>query len=333
MSDAPSDTATLVWLLNGDPSVRWHVLTELLDRPRDDAEVVAARHAIMDDDPVPLILAAQLEDGHWAARDRFYTAKYTGTVWQLIILAELGADGGDPRVRRGCEALLRDAQDQESGGFAMGRAKKTGGGLHSSVIPCLTGNLVFALLRLGYGDDPRLQRAVDWITTHQRFDDAEGPAPSGWPYDGYEMCWGRHSCHMGVVKALKALAEIPAERRTPAVDDTLALGAEFLLKHHIYRRSHNLAKMSKPGWKRFGFPLMYQTDVLEILDILTRLGIRDARMDEAFELVRSKRDAQGRWLLESTFNGRFVVDIETQGEPSRWVTLRALEVLSRARGC
>jgi len=35
-----------------------------------------------------------------------YTAKYTGTVWQLIILAELGADGGDERLRRACEAIL-----------------------------------------------------------------------------------------------------------------------------------------------------------------------------------------------------------------------------------
>ena len=50
---------------------------------------------------VPRILAAQGEDGHWEGRDRFYTAKYRGTVWSLIILAELGADGGDERVRRG----------------------------------------------------------------------------------------------------------------------------------------------------------------------------------------------------------------------------------------
>ena len=76
---------------------------------------------------VPRILAAQGEDGHWEGRDRFYTAKYRGTVWTLIILAELGADGGDERVRRGCEALLRDAQDRESGGFAMHACKEGGG--------------------------------------------------------------------------------------------------------------------------------------------------------------------------------------------------------------
>ena len=194
-------------------------------------------------------------------------------------------------------------------------------------------------------DDPRVQRAVDWITTWQRFDDAEGDAPTGWLYDRFEMCWGRHTCHMGAAKALKALAEIPPERRTPAVHATISAGAEFFLRHRVHRRSHELARDSKPGWRRFGFPLMYQTDALEILLILTRLGhegevagaapdgtggtpiLGDERMREALDLVASRADAQGRWKLQQTFNDRFWVPIEAEGEPSRWVTLRALEVL------
>ena len=233
------------------------------------------------------------------------------------------------------------------------------------VIPCLTGNLVFSLILLGMLDDPRVGRAVDWITTYQRFDDAEGEAPTGWPYDKAEMCWGRHTCHMGAVKALKALAEIPPERRTPAVHGTISAGAEFLLRHHVHRRSHDLTRDSRPGWRRFGFPLMYQTDALEILLILTRLGregevalgadapaeavaaggagaapndtggtpiLGDERMREALDLVASRADAHGRWKLQQTFNDRFWVPIETKGEPSRWVTLRALEVLGAAGG-
>ena len=109
--------------------------------------------------------------------------------------------------------------------------------------------------------------------------------------------------------------------------------------------------------------LMYQTDALEILLVLTRLGregevalgadapaeavaaggtgaapdraggtpiLGDERMREALDLVASRADAQGRWKLQQTFNDRFVVPIETKGEPSRWVTLRALEVLRAA---
>ncbi len=219
------NAGTVAWLLDGDdPSVRYFTLTGLLGQAAGGAEAEAARREIMTTGAVPDILAAQGEDGHFGERDRFYTAKYTGTVWQLIILAELGADGADERVRRACEAILRDAQDGESGGFSVSRSKKAGGGLHSWVIPCLTGNLVFSLIRLGYLDEPRVRRAVDWITTYQRFDDADGDAPTGWPYEPGEMCWGRHTCHMGAVKALKALAEIPPERRSPEVRRTLADG-------------------------------------------------------------------------------------------------------------
>ena len=67
--------------------------------------------------------------------------------------------------------------------------------------------------------------------------------------------------------------------------------------------------------------------MLEILLILTRLGYRDERLREALDLVAAKADDQGRWKLQQTLNGRFVVDIEVKGEPSRWVTLRALETL------
>jgi len=179
------------WLLEGDdPSVRYFTLSELLGAEPDNPDVVAARRAIMSHGTVPRILAAQAGNGHWEGADYYYAAKYRGTVWQLIILAALGADGADERVRAGCEAILRDAQDTESGGFAVGRAKKADGGLHSSVIPCLTGNLVWSLIRLGMLDDPRVQRGIEWITTYQRFDDSVGEAPTGWPYDRWEMCWG-----------------------------------------------------------------------------------------------------------------------------------------------
>lgn len=318
----------VAWLLEGEPAVQLAVRARLLGADQISSDSGELRGLAMREGSIPAILARQGPDGHWGDRDGFYSAKYVGTVWNLIILAELGADGSDERVRRAVEAVLSDSRHRESGGFSTTRSRRDGGGLASTVLPCLTGNLVFALLRLGFAEDPRLWEAVDWITTYQRFDDAEGVAPSGWPYDKLEMCWGEHTCSMGIVKALKGLAEIPESQRSPQVRSTIATGAEWLLKHHVHKRSHDLARLSKPGWKRFGFPRMYQTDVLEILLLLTRLGYHDPRMAEALSLVEQKRDRSGRWLLEDTFNDRFSVPIEVQGAPSRWVTLSALEVLA-----
>lgn len=321
------------WLLEKDnPSVRYLALTCLLDRPCDAPDVSEARSDIMVKGVVPQILARQGGDGAWEKADRFYTAKYAGTVWQLIILAELEADGRDKRIRMACDYILENSQDRQSHGFSIHRSVKTDGGRHSEVIPCLTGNIVFSLIKLGYLENTDVRHAINWITRYQRFDDAEDRPPEGWPYDKLEMCWGRHTCHMGAIKALKALAEIPENERSPDVRRVLEAGAEFFLKHHVHKRSHNLTRVSKPGWLRFGFPLMYHTDILEVLTILTRLGCRDDRMRDAMDLVVSKQDAQGRWELASSFNGRFQADIEKKAAPSKWITLRALTVLKRYYG-
>jgi hypothetical protein len=137
---------------------------------------------------------------------------------------------------------------------------------------------------------------------------------------------------MGAVKTLKALAEIPAGKRSREVNETIKNGVEYMLIHHIHKRSHDLTRVSKPGWLRFGFPLMYQTDALEILGILTRLGYKDERMKEAVNLVIAKQDRQGRWKLENTYNDRFHMSIEQKGRQSKWITFKALETLRRFCG-
>jgi hypothetical protein len=319
------------WLLEEEnPSIRYFTLTDLLGKPESLPEVKEAKKAIMNTGVVPKILAKMNGDGYWEIPTAFYTAKYKGTVWQLLILAELGADSTDERVRKACEFILENSQHRESHGFSIAKAEKTGGGRQSGVIPCLTGNMIWSLIRLGYLDDPRVQAGIDWINTYQRFDDADGEgAPKGWPYDKFVMCFGKHSCHMGAAKSLKALAEIPVDKIDDKTEVTIKAGAEYFLKHHIYKKSHDLSKVSKPGWLHFGFPLMYQTDVLEMLGILADLGYRDERMQEAVNFVVSKQDALGRWKLESTFNGRFQTNIERKGENSKWITLKALTALKK----
>jgi len=316
------------WLLEKDnPSVRYFTLVDLLGMTEDDTDVRQARQAIMECGVVPLILAKQEEGGNWEKPDRFYTAKYRGTVWQLIILAELATDGSDERVRKACDFILETSQDRTSGGFSIRGSLKNGGG-PGAVIPCLSGNMVWSLMRLG-NQDPRVKRGIEWIARYQRFDDAESEPPKGWAYEKWEMCWGRHACSMGAIKALKALAGIPPDARSPEVTATIENGADYFLRHHVHKRSHALDKVSKPGWRRFGFPRMYQTDVLEILLVLTQLGYYDPRMQEAIDLVIRKQDSQGKWKMDDTFNGRFQVDIEVKGQPSKWITLNALRVLKR----
>ena len=318
------------WLLEDDnPSVRYFTLVDLLEKADNDLEAMKTKEEIMQKGVVSRILAKQKEEGYWEEAEKFYTAKYKGTVWQILILAELGADEKDSRIKRACEFLLENSQDRESNGFSVWVNAKTGGGRPSGVIPCLTGNLVYSLIRLGYLQDVRVQKSINWITTYHRFDDGINERPKGGPFDRFVMCWGKHSCHMGVVKTVKALAEIPITQRNKEVKNTIEEGVEYLLKHHLYKKSHDLSKISKPGWLRLGFPLMYQDDILEILGILTQLGYHDQRMQEAIDILVSKQDGEGKWKLENTFNGRFQTNIEQKGKKSKWITLNALKVLKK----
>ena len=321
------------WLLEKEnPSVRYLTLTDVLNKSHIESEVIKAKKQIMKTEVITKILSKQNSGGYWGIQDDFYVrSKYKGTVWNLIILAELGANIEDLHIKKACEFILKKSQDPISGGFSY-VSNSAGNGAPGKVLPCLTGNMIWSLIRFGYLDDPRLKRGIQWITKYQRFDDGEQNLPKNWPYKSHEACFSNHSCHMGIVKTLKALAEIPVNKRNPDIKKTINQAVEYLLIHHIYKRSHDLSKKSKPGWLRLGFPLMYQTDILEILDILTKIGIKDERMQDAVDIVVSKQDDQGRWTLENTFNGRFITNIETKGKPSKWITLNAIRVLKKYNG-
>jgi len=321
------------WLLEEEnPSVRYLTLTTLLGRPESDPECRSSRQAIMARGAVARILDKQNDDGSWDVPERYYAAKYTGTVWSLLLLAELAAEPDDPRIRKACEFILRHAQNPESGGFSHTASSRAGTGLASGVIPCLTGNMVYSLIKLGYLEDSRLQRGIDWIAAWQRADDGEGILLDDPVYRRLRSCWGRHSCHMGAAKTMKALAAVPPGRRSPAAAQKLDELVEYFCKHHVYKKSHNLSEVSRPGWLKLGFPLMYQTDVLELLGIMAGLGCRDPRLDDAVAVIEAKRQADARWLLENSNNGKMQVRIEQKGNPSKWITLKALNALAFYRG-
>jgi hypothetical protein len=320
------------WLLEDDnPSVKYFTLTTLLDKNEDDREVKRTKNRIGTSKPVTNILSKQTKNGCWGNPEDFYVrSKYKGTVWSFLVLAELGTNGESDSIKKAADFIFIWSQDRKSGGFSYIGTKENGG-RHSMVIPCLTGNMVYSMIRFGLLGDPRTQQALDHITRYMRFDDGAAP-PDQWPYNKYEMCYGKHTCHMSAAKILKALAEVPEEKRTPDIKRVIEEGVEYFLIHHIHKRSHDLSKVSKPGWLRFGFPLMYQTDALDLLDIITSLGYKDDRMQEAVDLVISKQQEDGRWLMQNSFNGKMAASIETKGKPSKWITLRALRSLKRYYG-
>jgi len=334
---APVNGEPLPWLLAHDaqnPGVRYFALQELLGHPADDTQVMEARAAVMSSGPVPAILAAQHPDGYWVKPGPGYGPKYRSTVWSLILLAQLGADGSDPRVRKAGNYLLDNAI-ANTGAFSIN-------GTPSMAIPCLNGNLIAALLDLGWLKDERLKGVVEW---EARVITGEGVAPatdrdaalhyyrSGTCGPGF-CCSAnnRKPCAWGAVKAMLAFSKLPEQGRTSLLRDAIQLGVDFLLGKDPAVADYPTPQDTKPSrsWFQFAFPVFYVTDVLQNLEALTALGYgADPRLRRAVEWVLDKQDQLGRWKLEYSYRGKTWVDIEQKGKPSKWVTLRALRVLRR----
>ena len=318
--------STLAWLVEPDPrnpGVRYFALRHLLRRPEDDLEVRKARLEVMRTGPVPAILGAQHRDGYWARPGGGYAPSYRATLWQIIFLAEFGADPNDERVRRGCEYLLSHSA-AANGGFAM-KSKP----VPSSVVHCLNGDPLHALLRLGYAADPRLQATIDWLVKATTGEGDVRFYRSGTTGKGFAcVANGRQPCAWGAVKAMKALSALRPDRRTAAVERAIEAGVAFLLGCDLSRADYPYVTGISRNWFSFGFPLSYRSDILETAMVLADLGYgNDPRLSNARQFIMDKRDAQGRWAMEKTLNGKMWVDIEEKGQPSKWVTLRALRAL------
>lgn len=328
----------LTWLLEQDdaqPGVCYFALRDLLDKPEGRPEVREAREAVMARGPVPAMLAAQHPDGYWVKPGPGYLPKYRGTVWQVLFLAQLGADGGDARVEAACRHLL-DHNINPRGAISINAT-------NSGFIHCLAGNLGWALLVLGCGNDPRLSRALDYQArsiTGEGMGSAEGN-DSLERYYRSATCGPlfrcsanmREPCAWGAVKAMLALGRVPEEERTPAMRKAIEAGASFLLSTDPVKAGYPHPTAPKPSesWFKLGYPLGYVTDVLQVLEALAALGkASDPRLANALDFVLSKQDKQGRWKMEYTYNGKTWADTEAKGHPSKWVTLRALRALKAA---
>jgi len=305
------------WLLEEDnPSVRYFTLRHLLNRPEDDPKVQAAQRAIMDSEPVKKILAAQDPEGFWVKARPGYSPKYQSTAWQILFLAELGVDGGNEQIRRGCDYWLGQQAQSKHGGF-------------THLIYCLNGNMIWALTALGNGGDERLSRAVDWLTGMIT---GELPHTGSYSWPGF-VCGPNDKlpCAWGAVKALRALTNLPPSLQSPKVKKAAEATVEFLFSRDLAKADYPVYKRVSGEWFKFGFPLSYTSDVLEAAFVLCEAGHgNDSRLRNAVDLIISMRQPDGRWLMKHSLNGKMWADIEVKGKPSKWITLRALRVLKAA---
>jgi hypothetical protein len=325
---------TMEWLLEEDPvnpSIRYFAFKDLMDLSDEDHDLMDAQSELMRTGPVATILSHMQPEGYWERSDVLYYPKYTGTVWQIILLAQLGADGSHPQVKKACDYLM-DHAIGKFGGFSAGNTE-------AGAIHCLQGNLCKALLDLGFQGDPRLMGAVEWMAcsiTGSPFH-AGGETKeirylrSGISGPGFLCSANDHQpCAWGATKAALALAAVPEKLRTPIVREAIQSALKFLLSCDpaTAEYPHPYAPKPSGSWFKFGFPVFYVTDLLQVLEALLAMGVgQDPRLASAIVWLLENRDEASRWRLTYTYHGKTWTDIEEKHQPSKWVTLRALRVL------
>jgi hypothetical protein len=331
------------WLLEEDnPPVRWLTLTGLLGSAPASAEARKTRARMMEYGPTKRILAQAgefLDDGEEAAY-----AKYTGLYWQAIFFGWFLADGKEPAVARLCGRLM-ERRDW---------VRKVG-------MQCLTANILAALMRMGYADHPAVREEREALAA--RIVRGGGLDCRAMEYSLLTRCHMAQPkvllCLAQVPPASRSKAEreaidiivrriladevfvyVPERRkewaevlaRKPGKEQRGAGGtsAGWIAeqKKKFLAETGPGGREPKAGWLKFGFPLSYNSDVLEALCALALAGTpADARLSKALEAVEAKRTGKGVWLMENSLNGKMRSDVEAKGKPSKWLTFLALRVL------
>ena len=334
----------LNWLLEADePSVRLETLVHLLGSIENESAAEKTRPLIGKRGWAAKILERQKESTYWDNPYSCLGPKWSTCVWQLMVLADLGVSGEDPRIRNSIDHFL-DLHNVDAGGFSL---RPRGGEKFESHV-CLTGNMARAMAKFGYYDHERLMKAVDWLLAQQLPD-------GGWNCYTSEGA-GSHGSFRSTVEPLWALSEILPRKPREALRESAKKASEFLLTHRIFKSDRD-GSVILLEFTQSHYPIHYKYDFLHALRVLTSLGItEDSRLDDAVKLLLEKRLPDGKWALDGVYRGwrtkrplhgvgafrpeenevimhgwgsDTTFQLEEAGKPSKWITLQALLVLKR----
>ncbi|GFZ96561.1 prenyltransferase/squalene oxidase repeat-containing protein [Nesterenkonia alkaliphila] len=314
------ESATVDWLLAGDPAIRWQAMRDLLDEPAEQWRAERAR--VETEGWGARLLALQDEDGQWAggaflpqdfAWEQMHTEgqPWTATCWALTDLREFGLPPNCQSARRTVQLVGQNSRWDHAGEPYW----------HGEVEECINGRTVAQGAYFGVDVAP----IVELLLSQQMED-------GGW--NCYRESGSVRSSFDSTINVLEGLLEFEqATGGTEASRAARRAGEEYLLSRQLMYRA-STGEIVDEEYLSFSAPNRWRYDLLRALDyfrqsgLLTRTG-PDARLAEAVQHLRSCRRPDGTWHLGKTYRGRSWFPMDPgAGEPSRWVTLKTLRVLS-----
>ncbi len=308
------------WLLGSDPSIRWQVLRDLVGSA--EPEWAAERAKVETEGWGARLLSYQDQDGQWAGGAFIPSGfdfgewqkvgqPWTATAFSLSQLREFGLDPGSDRASRTVGLIGANSRWDHAGQPYW----------EGEVEECINGRAVADGAYFGVDVSALAQRLA-----------GERLADGGW---NCERANGSvRSSFASTINVLEGLLEF--ERATGGTAETRAArasGEEYLLDRGLFRRL-STGEPADEQFLAFLNPYRWRYDVLRALDYFRSAAILtgaapDPRLADAVGHVRSKRQPDGTWLLDWRMPGRVWFEVDDEpGKPSRWVTLRAMRVLS-----
>jgi hypothetical protein len=312
--------SVIQWLLDSDPAIRWQVMRDLIHAPAD--EVAAERAHVTTEGWGARLLASQGADGSWAGAA--WNHGWDSTMHVLTLLSEFGLDPTSDEARHAVSLVRNHVRwmGWDWDGKWQGKDFVGNPFFAGEVEPCINGQVMAS--GAYFGQD--IQRILDLLLKEQLSD-------GGWNCEAENG--STRSSFNTTICVLEALLEYElAGGNNPKATEARLRGQEYILERRLFHRltTGEMIERDREGstvFTRFAFPTWWHYDILRGLEYLRRAGVApDERMDEAIQLVESKRGGDGRWLLEVQYPGNMPIEMEeSEGKPSRWITLRALRVL------
>jgi hypothetical protein len=294
------------WLLAGDVSIQYQCFRDLLeiDKP-------TLRKSIESKGWGRKFLSLRDSAGYWG--QQFYMPKWTSTHYTLLDLKNLNIFPNNKSIKGSLVKILTEEKGRDGGIYAIGNPGR------SDV--CVNG------MFLNYASyfqvkEEQLTSVIDFLLSQQMSD------------GGFNCHSNRkgavHSSLHSTLSVLEGILEYQRNGysyRLKQLKQATKDSQEFILMHRLFK-SDKTGKIINPEFLRFHYPCRWHYDILRAMDYFQFAKVRyDIRMNDAIDVIVSKRMPEGLWKLASKYPGRMHFEMEQPGKPSRWNTLRALRIL------
>jgi len=300
----------LKWLLQGDVSIQYLTHKYLLKAEQNKLNDLRKRIALAGWGKQ--FLDARNPSGHWGRR--FYQPKWISSHYTLLDLRYLEIEPVEPIM--------------ETLAIILEQAKAPDGSINES-ITLESGDVCVNGMFLNYASffgvqEQQLKSVVDYLL--------DNIMP-----DGGFNCEGRtkgdqHSSMHTTISVLEGMWEyIKAGHlyRVKELDQARTVAEEFLLTHRLFK-SDKSGEVIDKRWTMLSFPPRWYYDILRALVYFVDAAKPyDPRMQDAIDVMVSKRRKDGTWPVQAKHPGLVHFDMEPTGSASRFNTLRALRVLEK----